>query len=100
RRALRVAKESAVRGSHRRMICAVHLRAAVDQIEHKFLLYHLEVTRILACAFDRNAEPAAIARRILLCALGALCVLGAACAGGTSLFRQYEYEEEIYLSLD
>jgi hypothetical protein len=30
-----------------------------------------------------------------------LCVLCAsACAGGTTLFRQYEYEEEIYLSLD
>jgi len=30
-----------------------------------------------------------------------LCVLCAsACAGGSGLFRQYEYEEEIYLSLD
>ncbi len=36
--------------------------------------------------------------------LGVFCVFGvltaSACAGGTSLFRQYEYEEEIYLSLD
>jgi hypothetical protein len=37
-------------------------------------------------------------------ALGALCVVfvvvAAACSSATSLFRQYEYEEEIYLSLD
>src|SRR3954469_15741541 len=33
----------------------------------------------------------------------ALCLLGGLCAsacGGSSLFRQYEYEEEVYLSLD
>jgi len=33
----------------------------------------------------------------LLCALCCLCVL---CSCGTGFFRQYEYEEEIYLSLD
>jgi hypothetical protein len=34
-------------------------------------------------------------------ALFALCVLTtSACVGGSSLFRQYEYEEEVYLSLD
>jgi hypothetical protein len=36
-------------------------------------------------------------------ACGTLCVLAlvaSACAGGTTLFRQYEYEEETYLSLD
>src|SRR6266566_908660 len=39
-------------------------------------------------------------KKTLLSGLSALCVLCAACAGGTTLFRQYEYEEEIYLSLD
>jgi len=38
---------------------------------------------------------------ILLCGLCALCVLSvSACSGATSLFKQYEYEEEVYLSLD
>jgi len=39
--------------------------------------------------------------RILACVVCALSFLAAsACVGGTGLFRQYEYEEEIYLSLD
>jgi hypothetical protein len=37
---------------------------------------------------------------ILLCAFCALCVLVVGACGGTALFRQYEYEEEVYLSLD
>jgi hypothetical protein len=36
--------------------------------------------------------------RAFACAL-VLIAMGAAC-GGTSIFRQYEYEEEVYLSLD
>jgi len=39
----------------------------------------------------------------VLCVLCVLCVLvlgSAACSGTTTLFRQYEYEEEVYLSLD
>jgi hypothetical protein len=39
-------------------------------------------------------------RDVLLCGLCALCVLVSACSGTTTLFRQYEYEEEMYLSLD
>ena len=37
-----------------------------------------------------------------LCGLCVLCVLFvfSACGGTTTLFRQYEYEEEVYLSLD
>jgi len=49
-----------------------------------------------------NARAAkAAGKNVLLCGLSVLCVLSAfsACGGG-SLFRQYEYEEEIYLSLD
>ena len=50
-----------------------------------------------------NAEIAEIAEKIRLCVLGGLWLLfvsAAACGGATSIFRQYEYEEEIYLSLD
>ena len=44
-----------------------------------------------------NAKAAKIS---LLGVLGALCVLSLSCSGATTLFRQYEYEEEVYLSLD
>jgi hypothetical protein len=37
---------------------------------------------------------------ILLYGCCALCVLVVSACSGTALFRQYEYEEEIYLSLD
>ena len=49
----------------------------------------------------RNAKAAAGANtaRIAGCFLCALCVFSS-CGPGASLFRQYEYEEELYLSLD
>jgi hypothetical protein len=47
----------------------------------------------------RNARSAKAAEKTFLCVLGVLCVLDIAC-GNTTLFRQYEYDEEIYLSLD
>ena len=55
-----------------------------------------------------NAKTAKPAKKRILCALRALCVLSfvafvitnAACGGASGIFRQYEYEEEIYLSLD
>jgi hypothetical protein len=40
------------------------------------------------------------AARLLFCGLGAWFVLSAAACGAGGLFRQYEYEEEMYLSLD
>src|SRR5262249_1893799 len=52
-----------------------------------------------ARADRRNADVTGFAKRTGLCALCGLCVLVAACSN-TSLFRQYEYEEDIYLSLD
>src|SRR6185436_8711445 len=108
RRPLRVAQEPAVRSAYRRMIRAVHLRAAVDQIKHKFLLYHWPVMRTRVQARRLNAKAAKPAKKRILCALRALCVLAvvafvissAACGGATAIFRQYEYEEEVYLSLD
>jgi hypothetical protein len=49
-----------------------------------------------------NAKFAKVAKKIhlgVLRVLGVL-VLFVACSGGTGLFKQYEYEEEMYLSLD
>jgi len=48
-----------------------------------------------------NAKAAKPAEKNRLCGLCVLCVLfvSSAC-GGAGLFRQYEYEEEVYLSLD
>ena len=46
-----------------------------------------------------NAKAAKTAKNKILCALCVLCVLPwTAC--GTNLFRQYEYEEDMFLSLD
>jgi hypothetical protein len=59
--------------------------------------------RLLARVSRSNAETAEIAEKIRLCVLGGLCVLfvsAAACGGTTNFFRQYEYDEEVYLSLD
>lgn len=39
-------------------------------------------------------------RARVLCALCVLFVISAACGSSATLFRQYEYEEEVYLSLD
>jgi hypothetical protein len=49
-----------------------------------------------------NAELAEHAEKQMVCVLCALCVLSSVIAGcgGTGLFKQYEYEEEMYLSLD
>jgi hypothetical protein len=59
--------------------------------------------RLLAGVRGPNAEAAGIAEKITLCVLCGLFVLCAgtvACGGASSIFRQYEYDEEIYLSLD
>lgn len=49
-----------------------------------------------------NAETARTGKKNRLCALCMLCVLFvfSACSGGIGLFQRYEYEEEVYLSLD
>jgi hypothetical protein len=49
-----------------------------------------------------NAEVAETAEKNRLCVLCVLCVLflGSVACGGINPFRQYEYEEEVYLSLD
>ena len=59
--------------------------------------------RLLARSSRSSAENAEIAERIRLsvvCGLGVLLVSTAACAGAGGIFRQYEYEVEIYLALD
>jgi hypothetical protein len=47
-----------------------------------------------------NAKTAQAAKMFLLCLLCALCLPTLSCSGTSTLFRQYEYEEEVYLSLD
>ena len=55
-----------------------------------------------------NAKAAKIAKKSTFCGLSVLCVpivllcfvSVAGCSGTPALFRQYEYEEEIYLALD
>jgi hypothetical protein len=54
-----------------------------------------------------NAKTAKPAKEKTVCALRVLCVplvvaliISSAACSGTNLFRQYEYEEEVYLSLD
>ena len=59
--------------------------------------------RLLAGVRCPKREAAEIAGTIRLCVLCGLCLLlvvTLACGGATSIFRQYEYEEEVYLSLD
>jgi hypothetical protein len=61
--------------------------------------------RLRASPRRSNAETARTAKtaeRKRLCVLCGLCVLFvfSACSSTTALFRQYEYEEEVYLSLD
>jgi len=56
----------------------------------------------LRVARGSNAKFAKVAKKIhlgVLRVLGVL-VLFVACSGGTGLFKLYEYEEEMYLSLD
>jgi hypothetical protein len=58
---------------------------------------------LLAQSSRSNAAIAEIAEGIRLGVLCVLCVLfvsAAACSGARSIFRQYEYDEEVYLSLD
>jgi hypothetical protein len=58
--------------------------------------------RFCARVSRSNAETAETADKIRLCVLCGLCVLFASMAACsvTGLFRQYEYEEDVYLSLD
>jgi hypothetical protein len=64
--------------------------------------------RLRARTTRSNAKAAKIAKKTMLCGLRVLCVPGLlllimssfACGSTATLFRQYEYEEEVYLSLD
>ncbi len=47
-----------------------------------------------------NAKAAKAATLFFLSGLSVVCLVGVSCRGATNLFRQYEYEEEVYLSLD
>jgi hypothetical protein len=54
--------------------------------------------RIRAPGSRSNAKAAGIARRVL-CLLAVIAAASAACSRASGWFRQYEYEEDIYLSL-
>jgi len=57
--------------------------------------------RLRTHAAGVNAEFADRKVKTWLCVLCGLCVLfNSACSSGIGLFKQYEYEEEVYLSLD
>jgi hypothetical protein len=46
------------------------------------------------------ATAATIATTPVVCAVCVLCLLASGCSRAAALFKQYEYEEEVYLSLD
>jgi hypothetical protein len=52
-----------------------------------------------ACARQPNAKTTEKFKCCVLCALCVLVVITEAC-GGSTFFKQYEYEEEVFLSLD
>ena len=56
--------------------------------------------RFRARAPATNAIAATMVTTSLVCALCAVCLLASACSRAAALFKQYEYEEEVYLSLD
>src|SRR5262245_37948234 len=109
RTSLRVSEEAAFGRAHGRVEGAIHLRAAVDQIEHKVFTISLAVMRIgrpvrrshAARAVRTGGSRRRTLRRALRLGvpLVVLGMLSGSCSGA-GLFRQYEYEEEMYLSLD
>src|SRR5262249_31994409 len=109
RLSFRVAEQAAVGRAHRRVVRAVHLRAAVDEIHEGTGAHEWGEIFTISLAFMRLRRRPAWARtatKRVLGAFGALAlslssvVLMAGCSAGSGLFRQYEYEEELYLTLD
>ena len=102
RASLGVAQDTAFGRTNRRVKRAIHLRAAVDEIDGglqggssgenvgKFVLYHSTVMRNRAGIASARLALAVLRRR----------AVAAACGRRRRLFRQYQYEEEVYLSLD
>src|SRR5262249_8624370 len=87
----RVPQNRAFRGANRRVVGAIHLRAAVDEIQERL-------------GGHQGGEIFTISLRCMrigaaLALLAALTISGARCRG-SEFFRQYEYEEDVYLSLD
>ncbi len=118
----RIAEHAAVSRADRRVKRAVHLRAAVDQVKNGFGGHQItrnyrgtentEPKQRITCIV--RSVPLWLRRKfctispgmtrtwrsvaIALAAVAAVMLTG--CVGASGLFRQYEYEEEIYLSLD
>src|SRR5262249_28478899 len=89
RLSFRVAQQAAFGSADRRMIRAVHLRAAVDQIQEGLVGHQ-----------DGRNFYYIIGRMRFRAGVLLVAALSVSCGGGGGLFRQYEYEEEMYLSLD
>ena len=87
-----VAQHAAVRRADRRMERAIHLGAAVDEIKER-LGGHVRPVEDFC-----TISPAMM--RIGRAAVLLAAVLAGGCAGGGGVFRQYEYQEDIYLALD
>src|SRR5437899_10080450 len=83
----RIPKDRAFRGANRRVVRAVHLRTAVDEIED-WLGGH-QGGEIFTISLGCMRIGAAMAL------LAALTLSEAGCRGN-ELFRQYEYEEDVY----
>src|SRR5262249_9748861 len=93
RQPLRVAKEGAFVRADGRVKRPVHLRATVNEVDERLRAHRK--AEIFTISLARMPIRAA---RVLLPLVAALCAIGCAAAG--SLFRQYEYEEDMYLALD
>jgi hypothetical protein len=77
----------------------VHLRAAVDEIKNRLCGHCLRgYVRQAFCTISPGMRRTWRAAALVVAAVAAATLTG--CSGSTGLFRQYEYEEEIYLSLD
>ena len=129
RLALGVVQQAAISRADRRVIRAVHLRAAVDEIDDRsgghggqqgtmdsrlqISDWRFEIVdcRLKTATIDQstpihnlqsqifNLKSRTIAAMRRGAALALAMVIVTACGSG-GLFRQYQYEEEIYLSLD
>src|SRR5580765_3919681 len=91
RNAHRIAQNRSLGSANRRVVGAIHLRAAVDEIQEWLGGHQDGEIFTISLGFMRIGAAMAL--------LAALALSEAACITG-ELFKQYEYEEDVYLSLD
>src|SRR5690242_12118324 len=98
RPSLRVAQQATFGRAHRRVERTVHLRTAVDQINGGFHCGSDGGTSRI-CTISLAVMRTRAAGAVVMLALVATTAATASCTSG-GVFRQYEYEEELYISLD